>query len=158
VDALAEAGGWMSGESASAYVVDICETLTAQEELGEDPVEWLTLNDSDADHAAVLRGGVPLLCSEWSGTVREVLGAGVRFYSDGTYVVKAKPAADEEEIAPGAYRVVGALEDCYWERTSKAGDILDNGFVTSAQDIRVTIRASDGQFTARGCGVWKPVK
>ena len=148
----------MSGESASAYVADICETLTAQEELGEDPVEWLTLNDPDADHAAVLQGGVPILCPEWSKTVRQVLGAGVRFYSDGTYVVKAKPAADEEEIAPGAYRVVGALEDCYWERTSKAGDILDNGFVTSAQDIRVTIRASDGQFTARGCGVWKPVK
>lgn len=158
VDQLAEAGGWMPGEKASAYVVDICETLTARKEAGGDPVEWLTFNDPDADRAAVLKAGVPLLCPEWSKTVRQVLGSGVRFYSDGTYAVKAKPDPGEEEIAPGSYRVRGALEDCYWERTSRSGEILDNRFATSAQDITVTIAASDGQFTARGCGVWKPVK
>lgn len=158
VDQLAEAGGWMPDEVASAYVQDICDTLTAQQDLGEDPVEWLAGGKTDADHVSVLQGGVPLLCPEWSDTVAKVLGAGVRFYSDGTYVVKAKPSPDAEEIAPGPYRVSGALEDCYWERTSRSGEILDNGFATSAQDIRVTVRASDGQFTARGCGVWKPVK
>ncbi|MGW1814131.1 hypothetical protein ACWCQM_11295 [Streptomyces sp. NPDC002125] len=157
MDELAAAEGWMPGESTSAYVVDICETLTAQEELGEDPVEWLTLRQEDADHASVLKAGVPILCAEWSKTVRKVLGSGVRFYSDGTYVVRAKPDPDAEEIAPGAYRVSGALEDCYWERTSRSGEILDNGFATSAQDITVTVLASDGQFTARGCGLWKPV-
>lgn len=139
VDALAEAGGWLPDEVASAYVADICATLTAQEESGTDPVQWLTLNETDAEHAAVLK-------------------AGVRFYSDGTYRVTAKPGSAADAISPGAYRVSGALEDCYWERTSKGGKILDNGFATSARDITVTIRASDGQFTARGCGVWKPVK
>lgn len=158
MDQLAEAGGWMPDEVASAYVVDICETLTSLKEMGEDPVEWLTFDRTDADHAAVLKAGVPLLCPEWSKTVTKVLGSGDRFYSDGTYVVKAKPGADAEAIAPGSYRVSGALEDCYWERTSRSGEILDNAFATSAQDITVTILPSDGQFTARGCGVWKPVK
>lgn len=158
VDALAEAGGWLPDEVASAYVADICGTLSAQEESGADPVEWLTLNETDAEHGAVLKSGVPLLCPEWSKTVTEVLGAGVWFYSDGTYRVTAKPGSAADAISPGSYRVVGALEDCYWERTSKAGEILDNGLATSARDITVTIAPSDGQFTARGCGVWKPVQ
>ena len=158
VDALAEAGGWMPEESASAYVADICGTLTELRDTGEDPVQWLTLDRTGADHAAVLQGGVPVLCPEWSKTVARVLGAGVRFYSDGTYRVKAKPGLEADAIAPGSYRVVGALKDCYWERTSRSGEVLDNGFATSAQDITVTVRPADGQFTARGCGVWKPVK
>ncbi|GAA2516597.1 hypothetical protein [Streptomyces gobitricini] len=158
VDALAEAEGWLPDEVASAYVADICATLTDQEESGAGAVQWLALGETDAEHAAVLRAGVPLLCPEWSKTVTEVLGAGVRFYSDGTYRVTAKLGSAVDAIAPGAYRVVGALEDCYWERTSKGGEVLDNGFATSAQNITVTVKASDGQFTARGCGVWKPVE
>ncbi|MGW5989564.1 hypothetical protein ACWFRT_13695 [Streptomyces anulatus] len=158
VDALAEAGGWLPDEVASAYVADICGTLTAQEESGAGAVQWLTLNETDAEHGAVLKAGVPLLCPEWSKTVTKVLGSGVRFYSDGTYRVVGKPGSAADAIAPGSYRVVGALEDCYWERTSRGGEILDNGFATSARDITVTILPSDGQFTARGCGVWKPVQ
>ncbi|MFH9236046.1 hypothetical protein [Streptomyces globisporus] len=158
VDALAEAEGWLPDEVASAYVADICATLTDQEESGAGAVQWLTLDKTDAEHAAVLKAGVPLLCPEWSKTVTEVLGAGVRFYSDGTYRVTASPGSAADAIAPGRYRVVGALEDCYWERTSRGGEVLDNGFATSAQDITVTVKASDGQFTARGCGVWKPVE
>ncbi|MDX5526067.1 hypothetical protein PV677_35965 [Streptomyces sp. DE06-01C] len=158
VDALAEAEGWLPDEVASAYVADICATLTDQEESGPGAVQWLTLDETDAEHAAVLKAGVPLLCPEWSKTVTEVLGAGVRFYSDGTYRVTGKPGSAADAIAPGRYRVVGTLEDCYWERTSRGGEILDNGFATSARDITVTIRPSDGQFTARGCGVWKPVE
>ncbi|MFJ1782528.1 hypothetical protein ACIOKA_38115 [Streptomyces anulatus] len=158
VDAVAEAEGWLPDEVASAYVADICATLTDQEESGPGAVQWLTLDKTDGEHAAVLKAGVPLLCPEWSKTVVRVLGSGVRFYSDGTYRVTAKPGADAEVIAPGRYRVSGALEDCYWERTSKGGEILDNGFATSAQDLTVTVEASDGQFTARGCGVWKPVR
>lgn len=48
--------------------------------------------------------------------------------------------------------------DCYWERTTKSGDIIDNHLATSAQEITVTIRASDGQFTSERCAVWKPVR
>ncbi|MBK3536906.1 hypothetical protein JHN61_11860 [Streptomyces sp. MBT67] len=139
-------------------MADICATLTDQEESGAGAVQWLALDETDAEHAAVPKAGVPLLCPEWSKTVTKVLGSGTCFYSYGTYRVPGSPGSAEGAIAPGRYRVVGALEDCYWERTSKGGGILDNGFATSAQDLTVTVEASDGQFTARGCGVWKPEK
>ncbi|MEU0275363.1 hypothetical protein [Streptomyces sp. NPDC006307] len=100
-----------------------------------------------------------------------------RWYGNGTYAVGkdalAKPnpePAEEDEydaggneeempkIPPGTYRAKGQMEDCYWERTSKSGEILDNNFATSAREITVTIRSSDGQFTSERCAVWKPVK
>ncbi|MEV4975528.1 hypothetical protein [Streptomyces scopuliridis] len=159
IDKLAEEKGWMPDESASAYVADICASLPEREGVGSDPAEWLMMQKPDADHAAVLRAGVPLLCPDWSKTVTAALGGDAgRSYSGGTYVVKADPSTDEEAIAPGTYRTTGDLADCYWERTTKAGEIVDNGFATSAREITVTIRASDGQFTSRDCGTWKPVK
>ncbi|MGY3676759.1 hypothetical protein [Streptomyces sp. TE33382] len=124
--------------------------------VGSDPAEWLMMRKPDADHAAVLRGGVPILCPEWSATVVEALvGEAARSYSDGTYTVRKKPGTDEDAIGPGRYRAKGDLADCYWERTTKSGGVIDNAFATSAREIAVTIRASDGQFTSRGCGVWK---
>ncbi|MFE5483002.1 hypothetical protein [Streptomyces sp. NPDC056527] len=72
--------------------------------------------------------------------------------------VKPEVGADEGEIAPGTYRTKGDLEDCYWERTARDGTVLANKFATSAQEITVTIRPSDGQFTTRGCGSWRIVK
>lgn len=50
------------------------------------------------------------------------------------------------------------MKDCYWERTTKSGNIIDNNLATSAREITVTIRTSDGQFTSERCAVWKPVK
>ncbi|MFF2411872.1 hypothetical protein [Streptomyces sp. NPDC058092] len=159
IDQLADEKGWMPDESASAYVADICASLPERKGVDSDPAEWLMMQKPDADHAAVLRVGVPKLCPDWSKTVAKALGGEAdRSYSGGTYKVKADPGTDDDAIAPGTYRTTGALEDCYWERTSKAGKILDNSFSSSAQEITVTIRATDGQFTTRDCGVWKPVK
>ncbi|MFB9558624.1 hypothetical protein ACFFTP_31145, partial [Streptomyces roseoviridis] len=80
-------------------------------------------------------------------------------YGDGTWTVKTSPkepeiGASEGEIAPGTYRTRGPSTDCYWERTAKDGTILDNRFATSTQEVKVTVRATDGQFTTRGCGQW----
>jgi hypothetical protein len=142
----------------------------------------------DEDGAEVLEFGVPKLCPKWTAVVRAaVSGRYERWFPDGTYVVaadrpKASPSPTEapdpddfvtggvnalpdkeeegveETIPPGTYRAQGRMENCYWERTAKNGDIIDNQFATSARDITVTIRASDGQFTSEGCAVWKPVK
>ncbi len=81
-----------------------------------------------------------------------------RWYGNGTYVVSSKAIAGEREIPPGTYQTTGKLDDCYWERTSESGEIIDNNFATSARKITVTIRSSDGQFTTERCGTWKPVK
>lgn len=133
----------------------------------------------------MLRAGVPKPCPKWTATVKAaVSGRYERWFTDGTYVVAAdEPKANtsgppdpddfvtgqdggrsageeaKETIPPGTYRTKGRMKDCYWERTAKDGEIIDNRFATSAQeDITVTIRASDGQFTSTNCAVWKPAK
>jgi len=159
IDQEATAKGWMPGESASAYVADICKALPERKEVDDDPAEWLMMRKPTEDEAAVLRMGVPKLCPELMKTVTKALdGKASRSYSDGTYKVKAKPGTADDAIGPGTYRAKGDLADCYWERTSRGGDIIDNSFATSAREITVTIRSSDGQFTTRDCGIWKPVK
>lgn len=79
------------------------------------------------------------------------------WYGSGTLTVGDGP----NQIRPGTYKTTASagklIENGYWERTSRSGDIIDNSFVTSAQEVTVTIAPSDGQFTSRGMGVWKPV-
>ncbi|MFH9425949.1 hypothetical protein [Streptomyces sp. NPDC017529] len=161
LDRTAQKKGWVVDglyASASAYVADICESMTAQKGFGTDPGEWLaTTQKPEGDEEAVLRAGMPSLCPKWWPVAKKALAGGfVRSYGDGTYTVKAKPQGDEE-IAPGTYRVKD-VKDCYWERTSKGGEILDNQFATAAQQITVTVRSTDGSFTARGCGQWRAVQ
>ncbi|WP_169846683.1 hypothetical protein [Rhodococcus marinonascens] len=43
------------------------------------------------------------------------------------------------------------------ECTSKSGGIIDNNFMSSAQQVTVTIAVSDAQFTSKRMGTWKPV-
>ncbi|KQZ12127.1 hypothetical protein EES45_36380 [Streptomyces sp. ADI97-07] len=133
IDQLADEKGWvMDGiySSASEFVADMCESL---------PV---------------------------SAVKEAVSGDYDRWFGGGTYLVSSKPPSaeqlqDDEDartIPPGTYRAKGRMENCYWERTSEGGDIIDNNFATSAQAITVTIHPSDGQFTSEGCEMWKPVK
>lgn len=167
LDRLAYEKDWAVGDgsdtAASAYVAMICESMDVQKANGAEPGEWIAKR-TEGDEAAVLKAGMPTLCPKWSKTTLAALGGDyVWSYGDGTWTVKASPkepeiGADEGEIAPGTYRTKGQLEDCYWERTSRSGEILDNRFATSAQEVTVTIRASDGQFTTRGCGDWRKVK
>lgn len=173
-DKLADSKGWvvdgMYG-SASGFVEDICESLPVSAIDGASRPQWLVESGQmDGDGAAVLRAGVPRFCPKWTSAVKQaVAGDYERWFSNGTYVVapsaprkpnEEPPAADaeEESIPPGTYRAKGRMEDCYWERTSKSGEILDNNFATSAREITVTVRESDGQFTSERCAVWKPVK
>ncbi|MFC9497627.1 hypothetical protein [Streptomyces sp. NPDC056982] len=157
--------GWeYEYETPAAYVADICESLPDQAKYG-DPGEWLVVNQKpSADEKKILLAGMPKLCPKWAGTVKRALaGDYTRTYSDGTYVVKAHPKerdldSDVQEIGPGSYRTSGDLADCYWERTTKSGEIIANQFATSAQSITVTIAVSDGQFTTRDCGTWRQVK
>ncbi|MFD7922528.1 hypothetical protein ACFV3R_25290 [Streptomyces sp. NPDC059740] len=161
LDKLADAKGWLvDGDTASAYVDDICESMSVQKAHGNDPAEWLMVSQTpDSDERQALKAGMPGLCSKWWPAVRKALGGDfVHTYTDGTYVVKAKPKDFLEQIAPGTYRTTDPDDGCYWERTSSGGGILANQYATSARAMTVTVRASDGQFTSRGCGTWKPVK
>lgn len=167
IDRLADEKGWAVDdlyESASEFVADICDSLPDSGAGGVSRPQWLAESGTfDGDGEDILKVGVPKLCPEWSKALGEAVSGGYeRWFGNGTYLVSSKlPPADDEEvqtISPGTYRASGAMEDCYWERTSKSGEIIDNSFATSVQVVTVTIASSDGQFTSRGCAVWKPVE
>ncbi|MDK0524993.1 hypothetical protein [Streptomyces sp. ML-6] len=165
IDRLADEKGWVVDDlypAASDFVTDICESLPVSAVDGVSRPQWLAESGNfDGDGKAVLQAGIPKLCPKWSPVLKQaVSGRYDRWFGDGTYVVSSEPGAaeDEETIPPGTYRARGSMKDCYWERTTKGGDIIDNNLATSAQEITVTIRASDGQFTSERCAVWKPVK
>ncbi|MFE7111772.1 hypothetical protein ACFU98_29510 [Streptomyces sp. NPDC057575] len=166
IDRLADEKGWVVDDlypAASDFVTDICESLPVSAVDGASRPQWLAESGNmDGDGKAVLQAGIPKLCPKWTPVLKQaVSGKYDRWFGDGTYVVSSKPTAadeDEETIPPGTYRASGSMKDCYWERTTKSGGIIDNRLATSAQEITVTIRASDGQFTSERCAVWKPAK
>ncbi|MBT2505903.1 hypothetical protein J7I98_08320 [Streptomyces sp. ISL-98] len=111
----------------------------------------------------MLEAGIPKLCPKWTKTLKQAAsGKYERWYGDGECEVRAEPDPDESDdaefIQPGTYRTRGQLDNCYWERATKAGEIIDNNFANAAREITVTIRPSDGLFKSEGCGIWKPVK
>lgn len=69
-------------------------------------------------------------------------------FTDGEYTVG-------EDIRAGTYRTTpGRLTKCYWERSTGAGRIIDNQWVTNApKGATVTVRRGEG-FTSDGCGNW----
>ncbi|MFB8038197.1 hypothetical protein ACFC5Z_35820 [Streptomyces sp. NPDC056004] len=166
IDKLAAEKGWEVDSlyaSASEFVTDICESLPDSAADSSSRPQWLAESGNmDGDGKAVLQAGVPKLCPKWTSVLKQaVSGKYDRWFGAGTYVVSSNPAdagEDEETIPPGMYRARGSMKDCYWERTTKSGEIIDNRLTTSAQEITVTILASDGQFTSERCAVWKPVK
>lgn len=171
IDKLAAEKGWVVDDlypAASDFVTDICESLPMSAAGGASRPQWLAESGNmDGDGEAVLQAGIPKLCPKWTPVLKAAAsGRYDRWFGNGTYVVSSKPPTAEQleededlqTIPPGTYRSSGRMEDCYWERTSEAGDIIDNNFASSAQSITVTIRSSDGQFTSEGCNVWKPVK
>ncbi|MCX5107175.1 hypothetical protein OOK13_01165 [Streptomyces sp. NBC_00378] len=170
IDRLADEKGWVVDDlypAASDFVSDICESLPVSAVDGASRPQWLAESGNmDGDGKAVLQAGAPKLCPKWTPVLKQaVSGKCDRWFGAGTYVVSNNPAdadagedEDEETIPPGMYRARGSMKDCYWERTTKSGDIINNRLATSAQEITVTIRASDGQFTSERWAVWKPVK
>jgi len=80
------------------------------------------------------------------------------WFGNGTHVVGTGP----NQIPPGTYQCTAPdrelISDGYWERTSAGGDIIENNFVTSAQEVTVTIGADDGQFTSNRIGTCRPVE
>lgn len=108
---------------------------------------------------------MPQLCAKWASVTLPALeGTYAYSYPDGTYVVvKTKPkppnwnSDEQQQIRPGTYRVKGEVSNCYWERATKEGEVIDKRFLTHSEDLTVTIRDTDGKFRAEGCGVWKPI-
>lgn len=95
--------------------------------------------------------GAALLCPTAPHTALLRARGDAALVADGTFVVG-------QTILPGTWRTDPGVRDCYWERTSGSGDIIDNNFVTFAPaGATVTIRSSDGGFVSERCGIWRRV-
>ncbi|MFZ3475294.1 hypothetical protein ACODT3_42690 [Streptomyces sp. 4.24] len=142
--------------SAAAAMKRYCELLGEKELNGLPPAQWLAEKElTKPDGPRVLGDGVSRFCPERGATLKAASeGTYERWFVAGTYEV----GSGAKQMPAGTYVAAGALRDCYWERTSKSGEVLDNQFATSAQEARVTVRAGDGQFTSRGCGAWRPAR
>ncbi|NUP47256.1 MAG: hypothetical protein HOW97_08070 [Catenulispora sp.] len=162
VNKLAAADGWVPDDeyaTADQMVQDVCDTLTDHKDpsLGSTPAQWLGQYGYDTTEQIVIGDGVPLLCPQWAATVKAAFGGQyARQIDDGTWHVTSKPGQDN--VAPGTYRTIGDLSNCYWERTRADGTIIDNQYATAASRITMTIKASDDTFTTRGCGTWEQVR
>jgi hypothetical protein len=164
IDQRADEEGWTYDSiyaSASEYVQDMCVSLPDQSK-NWSPAQWLAEGGyMEGDGEAILSFGVPKLCPKWTKTVKAAAsGDYERYISGGDYEVKADPAPFDagsgvQEIAPGMYQATGEFKDCYWERTSPSGDIIDNQFVTQARVLTVTLQA--GELFRNDCGTFKPV-
>lgn len=156
INTLAAAHGWTVDKEytdPAAFVQDMCDSLPGR----VDPEQWIVENQQPtAAEKQVLTAGIPLLCPRWTKVVKSAIAGKFSWsYEDGTYRVGRHASA--EVIAPGTYRTTDPDNDCYWERTTAGGDVIDNQFATSAQRITVTIAVSDGQFTSESCGTWRAV-
>ncbi|XVV17094.1 hypothetical protein ACQP2X_22760 [Actinoplanes sp. CA-131856] len=68
-------------------------------------------------------------------------------FADGRYTVGREAGM----VLPGTYRLEGPLADCYWERSTGSGEIIDHNFITNAPSgVKLTVRSGEG-FTSRGC-------
>lgn len=83
------------------------------------------------------------------GRVNAKLTAEGRIFGPGTFLVG-------KDIKPGTYFVTD-VDGCYWERTNRNGDTIDNYFTNGAKRVQVTIRSSDYSFNSERCGEWHPV-
>lgn len=165
IDRAADENGWVYDSlygSASEFVQDICDSLPDSAKDGASRPQWLAESGNMADDGQeILELGIPKLCPKWTKTLKAaVSGDYERWISSGDYVVVAKPApydpdADVQEIAPGSYEARGEFSDCYWERTSQSGDIIENKFVTQARVLSVTLRV--GELFKNECGTFRPV-
>jgi hypothetical protein len=67
-------------------------------------------------------------------------------HGDGFYLVGV-------DIAPGLWRSNGTGNDCYWERLTRTGDIIDNHFGLAGGTVNIS--TTDFQFHAQDCGQWE---
>lgn len=72
-----------------------------------------------------------------------------RIFYDGTYRVGKK-------VPPGTYFAKPGGDGCYWERTDRAGNIIDNNYSNGLR-VEMTVDDADFSITVEGCGEWRPV-
>lgn len=154
--ALMEADGWKATDSGAQSYIDRAHDLCDTMDQSEDVDIFTALRESE-DGKRRTAGRIMLLLCDNSERFAPIIVAselpGAR--ASGLYYVGDGPA----EIAPGRYRTIGGVKDCYWKRAREDGDIIANDLVTSAPGgVRITVKASDHSVVMERCGIWIPEK
>lgn len=151
------------GESGT-YATDrgMCEKMTTGETDAWDLATLEGLADGAGDNARRVEAMVPILCPENQHLVDSAKsGAAVQTkIHDGEYLVgDMREPRGPQVIQPGTWRTKKSpVKNCYFERGDGAGGIIENNFVTFAEQLTVTISPSDGTFISRSCGGWERVQ
>lgn len=95
--------------------------------------------------AAQEAAAAALLDREKAVTAAEVAKKANTIEGDGVYQVGV-------DIQPGTWKTAGSGQSCYWQTSSKSGDILANDNVDGP--TVVVIPASAFSFTTKRCGTW----
>jgi hypothetical protein len=100
-------------------------------------------------HTAEARGALAL-CPDapHAAVLQEVIA--IPKIDDGTKIVG-------EDMEAGTWKTKPKSKDCYWARTTGAGEIIANDFVGFAPDgVTVTVYPGEG-FESSNCGVWSKI-
>lgn len=144
----AAAGRVFTGGDASAISTghNYCDqTLSYYKSNPDKAVSALIENSSTRDEPAI-----QAYCPQYLPALNVARGG----FGDGHHAVVDAPAAKTSQIAPGDYVTIGPVTNCYWERATGSGDIIDNDFVSFAPDgLTLTVNSGEG-LTTQGCGTW----
>lgn len=113
----------------------------AARQLEKDRTDAQAQAQADADAAAAAKAAAE--AADAAARARE--------FGDGSFVVGL-------DIPEGTYRTINtSIRECYWERSTGSGEIIENDFVTFAPEgVSVTVFNGEG-FTVHGCGRWGPI-
>ena len=153
--ALLKADGWSAADPAAAAFVesahDVCSSFAS---IADEDI-FMALKDSTEAQRETGGRIMLLLCNEPRFVPLVVAAEIPESIVSGTYYVGTASG----ELAPGKYKAAGAVENCYWVRKDKTGDILDNDLVSNAPGgVRITVKPTDYEVTMERCGVWVPVE
>lgn len=159
--ALTEAGVNFQTGRTGTYKTDqnICREMREGEMDGWDLAGLERLLDPNHDNARRIKTMVPILCPDQQELIDRAAAGDVVQTSifDGNYVVQDLPEPKKRVVQPGTWRTKSSVSDCYYERNDGAGNIIENNFVTYAEQLQVYISPSDGAFVSRSCGDWERV-
>ena len=154
--ALLAASGFKptADQDVTAFLAQAHKLCTAFATATDDDV-FSALKDSTADKRKTAGQILMFLCEDDRYTPLIIAAELPGSLASGTYYV----GTGTGQIPPGAYRTIGAVQNCYWVRKNKSGGIIDNDMVTNAPGgVKLTVKASDYQVTMSRCGVWIPDK
>jgi hypothetical protein len=142
--------GWQACTGDDEYGYKGGDTFTGPE--GPPTAKILRDNLHDSSYEDLYKAAITHLCPKYLPLLKREQERLKGSFEDGVHEVG-------KDVEPGTYRTDGKTTDCYWERSTSGGNIIDNGFVTNApKGVTVTIAPSDGGFTSRDCGLWLRVQ